>query len=119
MNTPFENDPFAMVHQAFQNLYPGKQCQILWGSRFELQEEGKPAYGVTDFGEDGQVAVFVSSGLVVADAVEILAHELAHVAAGVEHDHDDVWEAAFEAIFQEYNRIGDELYGNEKGGNDQ
>lgn len=119
MNTPFENDPFAMVHQAFQNLYPGKGCRILWEPQIRPQENGEPAYGLTDFGDDGQVIVFVSPGLVVTDAVEILAHELAHVAAGVEHDHDDVWEAAFEEIFQEYNRIGDELYGNEKGGNDQ
>lgn len=43
--------------------------------------------------------------------VETFAHELAHVAVGPEHEHDDVWEAAFDAIFKEYNRIGDELFG--------
>lgn len=119
MNTPFENDPFAMVHQAFQNLYPGKECEIFWEPQIRPQEDGGPAYGLTDFGDDGRVAVFVSANLIVTDAVEILAHELAHVAVGPEHDHDDDWEAAFGAIFQEYNRIGDELYGNDKGGNDQ
>lgn len=32
-------------------------------------------------------------------------------AAGLHHEHDDLWEAAFDAIFREYNRIGGELFG--------
>lgn len=48
--------------------------------------------------------------LEVNNAVEIFAHELAHVAVGVDHEHDDAWEDAFEAIFQEYNRIGHALF---------
>ena len=43
--------------------------------------------------------------------VETLAHELAHVAVGVEHEHDAVWEEAFDKIFAEYNRLGEEMFG--------
>lgn len=42
---------------------------------------------------------------------ETLGHELAHVAVGPEHEHDEVWKAAFDAIFDEYNKIGDEMFG--------
>ena len=31
METPFKNDPFAMIYEAFKRLYPGKQCEIWWG----------------------------------------------------------------------------------------
>lgn len=30
MESPFVNDPFAMVWQAFKNLYPGKDCEVQW-----------------------------------------------------------------------------------------
>lgn len=69
-------------------------------------------YGLTDFADDGSVAVFVKPSLEVADAVEVLAHELAHVAVGVEHDHDEVWQEAFDKIFEEYNRIGNQKFPN-------
>lgn len=113
MKTPFENDPFAMVHQAFQNLYPGKECRAFWEPDIRPQEDGDEVYGLTDFGDDGTIMVFVTPNMKVTDAVEILAHELAHVAVGADHDHDEVWGSAFDAIFQEYNRIGDEMYGKE------
>ena len=111
METPFVNDPFALVYQAFRNLYPEKECEVFWETRIRDSESGEKTYGLTDFGDDGSAAVFVDSDLKVTDAVEILAHELAHVGVGIEHDHDEVWEAAFNAIFQECNRIGDELFG--------
>lgn len=53
----------------------------------------------------------------VNNAVEILAHELAHVVAGFEEgkdDHGPAWETAFESIKQEYGRIGDALFGKEE-----
>lgn len=52
--------------------------------------------------------MFVKPSLAVADAVE----ELAHVAVGVDHGHDEAWEKAFDDIFAEYNRIGDALFPN-------
>lgn len=30
--------------------------------------------------------------------------------AGLIHEHDEVWEAAFDAIFKEYNRLGDLMF---------
>ena len=107
---PFQNDMFAMVWGAFKKLYPDKDCEIYWEPQIRDEEDGKPVYGLTDFADDGSVAVFVEPSLEVADAVEVLAHELAHVAVGVEHDHDEVWQEAFDKIFEEYNRIGNQMF---------
>lgn len=110
LTTAFQNDMFAMVWGAFKRLYPDKNCEIYWEPQIRDAEDGKPAYGMTDFADDGSVAVFVKPSLEVADAVEVLAHELAHVAVGVEHDHDEVWQEAFDKIFEEYNRIGSQMF---------
>ena len=110
MESPFENDIFALIWQAFKNLYPEKECRCLWEPNIRDAEDGMECWGVTDFGEDGTVMVFVKPTMHVTDAAEILAHELAHVAVGLGHDHDESWEQAFDDIFNEYNRIGDELY---------
>lgn len=111
--TPFENDPFVIVMQAFRNLYPSHEFTVDWSYIDEKDDDGKPVYGFTSFNRDGTIEVFVSCSITVSDAVEILAHELAHVAVGVNEDHGEIWEAAFEAIFQEYNRISAEEYGGE------
>lgn len=76
---------------------------------------GEPAYGVTIFPEDGSAPmIFISADLKLSDAVEIFAHELAHVAAGASAGHGEEWDKAFENIFAEYNRIGEERFGERK-----
>lgn len=112
MKSPFENDPFALIAKAFENLYPGKTYTAYWDGEIRDTESGDEAFGLTDFGDDGSVAVFVKPSLKVSDAIEIFAHELAHVAVGADHGHDAAWEDTFDEIFTEYNRIGEELYGN-------
>ena len=107
--TPFENDPFSMVWIAFKNLYPDKECEVFWDQHQE--DEHKEEYGFTSFPTDGstpQVLVFAEHPVNIQ--TETFAHELAHVAVGPEHEHDEVWEAAFDAIFEEYNRLGDLMF---------
>ena len=105
LETPFQNDVFAIVWIAFKNLYPDKQCECFWETDIRESEDGRTPYGLTDFGDDGSVAVFVSADLRIQNAAEILAHELANVAVGCDADHAPEWEAAFDAIHAEYNRI--------------
>ena len=50
----------------------------------------------------------------IENATEIFAHELAHVAVGYDAGHGPEWDTAFDAILDEYNRIGDELFGKQK-----
>ena len=113
MRTPFINDPFAFVWQAFKNLYPAIEVECYFSSQIEPAEDGAAAYGFTEFAEDGAITVFVLAELPVMDAAEILAHELAHAAAGAAQEHSAEWEAAFDAIHKEYNRIGVEVFGGE------
>ena len=111
MKTPFINDMFSMVYQAFKNLYPGKECECQWQPEKMTDEDGTEVLGITTYGDDGSVYVDISASLKVADAVEILAHELAHVAVGEKAEpHGKEWEDAFDSIHNEFNRIGEEMF---------
>lgn len=104
MTNPFKNDPFIVVHQAFSNLYHGKGYECQWHEDLRSLE-GEKVLGLTNFCDNTIPQVYVSTELSVSDSVEVYAHELAHVAVGIDHEHDDEWETAFEAIYQEYNRL--------------
>ena len=52
MESPFVNDPFAIVYQAFKNLYPDKDCEIMWQPVEMKDEEGKGYVGLTTFADD-------------------------------------------------------------------
>ena len=110
MESPFVNDPFAMVWQAFKNLYPGKDCEVQWQPGIQDDGLSEQGYGFTEFCEDGSILVAVDANLRVSNAVEVLAH----VAVGIENEHGAAWEAAFEAIFQEYGRIAEEMFGEQE-----
>lgn len=104
--SPFTNDPFALVYMAFKNLYPDKNCECFFGG-----VSGNEHYGETVFEENGHVTVYINETLTIRNAIEILAHELAHVAVGeTEETHGKEWEEAFEAIFKEYERIVSNLF---------
>ena len=111
MNSPFLNDMFSIVWIAFKNLYPDKDCECQWVPEVGKDDNGDDCYGMTTFDGDGTVHVEISAQkLTVSDAVEVFAHELAHVAAGKYADHGKEWEEVFDRIFDEYNRIGYEMF---------
>ena len=114
MESPFANDPFSLVWKAFKNLYPGKGCEVQWQPGIEDNELPEQGYGFTEFRDDGSILVVVDANLQVSNAVEVLAHELAHVAVGIESEHSAAWEAAFDSIFQEYGRIAEEMFGKQE-----
>jgi hypothetical protein len=103
----FKNDPFEIVYKAFKNLFPDKYCEIWWDDI--IQDNEGEGCGYTVFPEennsDETIRVYINTSLSVKDSVEILAHELAHVGVGVEHNHDEVWYKAFDDMFDEYNRL--------------
>ena len=111
MKSPFENDPFAVMYASFEKLYPGKNPHCVWVSWISGEKEEGDTYGVTDFEDDGTVWIAIVTSLPVKDALEIFAHELAHVAAGHEADHGSEWKKAFDAIETEYNRLCREMFG--------
>lgn len=104
--TPFKNDMFALVWSVFGMLYP-EQCKkdivIRWAET--VYDGDEEAFGVTNFRTDGSIRILISGQLPVVHAVEIFAHELAHVAAGPEAEHGEAWENAFDAIHTEYMKM--------------
>jgi hypothetical protein len=111
MRTPFENDPFAIIAVAFERLYNKPYVAQL--VPYDENEDEKP-FGQTFFPDDGSeplVNVYLHTPF--EHAPEIFAHELAHVAVGPGKGHGIEWERAFEAIRQEYFKVGNEMFGGE------
>ena len=110
-NWIFHNSPFEMLDIAFRRLFPDIEYISEWNSSVCKEENGNKVCGLTNFEDTGEIVIFVDPHLSVNDAIEIFAHELAHAAVGSEHGHDEVWEKAFDDLFDEYNKVGEEIFG--------
>ena len=110
-----KNDPFQIVALAFDNLFPNTKYEA-WFDPDIKDDEGNEKYGLTQFcdGEAPLILIWTKANFEVA--IESFGHELAHVAVGIEHEHDDAWEKAFDDIFVEYKRIGKEMFVKEEQG---
>lgn len=107
MASPFINDPTAIVARAFSELYPGVEYVAQYVPDLRDETNGT-AYGLTIFPDDGSTPIVcISAEVPISAGPELLAHELAHVAAGEAVEHGPEWKAAEEAIFQKYNEILD------------
>lgn len=109
-NWIIKNNPFEILYLAFKRLFPGIEYTAYFEPNIRDTENGEKVCGLTDFADDGVITIFIGTDLTINDAVEIFAHELAHAGAGVKHEHDEVWEKAFDALFAEYNKLGEELF---------
>lgn len=106
----FINSPFAILDEAFRSLYPDKKYKACIEPSIK-DDEGNRVFGFTQFSKGETPVIAISAELNIMDATEIFAHELAHVAAGEEAGHGERWDEEFQRIFDEYNRIGKERFG--------
>lgn len=103
MQSPFKNDPFSIVYDSFKQLYPNRSCVIFWEYEPRIRDADVEVMGYTDFPPDGsEPTVHVSEKFSVTESVETLAHEMAHVAVGPDHEHDNVWADAYKQIRDGY-----------------
>ena len=109
-NWIFKNSPFEMLDIAFKRLFPDVKYTAYFEPNIRDDENGEKACGLTDFADDGEITIFVDTDLSINNAVEIFAHELAHAGVGVEQEHNEKWQKAFDDLFDEYNKIGDEMF---------
>lgn len=99
-------NPFTTVLDSARALWPDLDCEVVFAERIENEDGSEHAcYGMTEFPDDGsRVTVVVSAAIPLTGVVEVLCHELAHVATPEDHDHGPAWQAAFEAIHAEWGR---------------
>lgn len=112
MNTNWiiKNNPFEIINIAFNRIFPNVKYTAYFHNDIGFDEEGNKAYGLTNIEDNGEITIFIDGELSINDAVEIFAHELAHAGVGVEQEHNEVWEKAFDDLFNEYNKICEEFF---------
>lgn len=96
------NDPFnRLIKLAQKSLSESDNVRIQFDP--ELSIDGGPPFGTT-IQEQGtcNYIINVAATLPVIAAVEILAHELAHVLAGLDNEHNEIWEAIFSELQAEF-----------------
>jgi len=100
-------NPFECVIEAYKSLWGTVRCKISFDPKIRKRFFWAKwnCWGYTDFDEDPPV-IKISAHLSVFHAVEILAHELAHLKCG-ENDlnHGRRWEETFDALHKETMKI--------------
>jgi len=106
--SPFENDPFTTVGQCFSELWPNTPSPRMQFVK-ELHVDDDSPWAETFFPDDDseEITISIDVEASVCGAVELLAHELAHVAVyhlalGYEDPHGKYWKECYEALYQAY-----------------
>ncbi|WP_454021152.1 hypothetical protein [Azospirillum sp. Marseille-Q6669] len=109
-------DPIGTVIQAFQNLHSDRSVTVSWSSR--PRTKGVDGVTIMERREpDGWIdpaqtfVVLVESELPIEAALEVLAHELAHVVVCDNDRHGPDFDAALSAIHAEYIRLHEQRKG--------
>ena len=98
------NNPIDILLSVFEKEYPSEAKKI---NKIVFSKIDK-GFGATLFNDDGSVDVFISptlrrgKAITVEIAAELLAHELAHVIAGYEAEHGEVWEKHYDRLYELY-----------------
>lgn len=107
----FINNPFDIVIKAVDELYPNTRAWIQFNPNIKPRKFLWWRFGCcgcTTFPEKGDIQVpiiDISTNIPFEAMLEILAHELAHVVAGVDAKHNKGWEEVFHNINIKYYDI--------------
>jgi hypothetical protein len=108
MPVKFVGDPMAEIIKAAEFLYPSLDVEIYVGA-FDEEESDAPL-GRTVWPDDGSpVYITISLDCPLCAMPEIMAHEIAHVVAGIDAEHGDAWEAEFSRIHEQYGKQMEQL----------
>lgn len=92
-------DPFGLLIRLFNDTGCPVNVTVEFVSGLHAQE-GR--WGLTNFSDDGKAEIHIDGDCPVAGAVDVLAHELAHVIAGFDAGHGKAWEQAYSALHRRY-----------------
>jgi hypothetical protein len=98
-------NPLDIVIEAYKNLYGDEKTIYVQFNPHIKKILFFGHWGETEFFEDNKIIISLSPHLKLPYILEILAHELAHVAAGIHQQHNQVWENCFERIRVEFDKI--------------
>ena len=93
-------DPIRVLLTIFEERYPEKQAQL----DFVTGINKKEFLGDTCFGEDGKIYIQVCIEQTMPQLVDIVAHELAHVAAGKTAGHGAKFQEVYNYLNTEFNK---------------
>lgn len=97
-------NPFEIVIDVGNIMYPNIKAIIQFNP--DIKE-----CGCTTFPDDNTTPIIDISTNIPFDAmIETLAHEIAHLVAGIEHGHDEVWEKVFADIHENYGKLLNENF---------
>ena len=97
---PFQDVIEAAISISKKNL---KKCTIQFDPK--LANGDNYPHGETIFQKDNKIIIAISSKLSIENALEVLAHELAHAIVGYDDKHRYKWKKAFLKIHKEYIKI--------------
>ena len=101
-------DPYGGILKAFRNRYGEKDVVIYFSDKIR-RRWFRGCWGYCDFSQDIPQIV-ISAWLSTHHAVEILAHELAHLVLGKDNmNHSGEWRRVFEEIHKEVIRLQQEV----------
>lgn len=90
------NNPMQYVLMATEELYPNIKVIVQFNPEYNYPDS--KAYAC--FPDDGSIPLIEIDANVPFYAVpELLAHELAHIIAGEEVDHNEEWDRIFDEIY--------------------
>lgn len=110
-DTPFLNDPFVVVAEAYSRLW-NKPYLAVWSQH---SPEDNDSYGLTQSADGCTPVITIFAEHTINEQIETFAHELAHVAVGVDHGHDAVFKKALKQLKAMYNIVYDEMLGENDG----
>jgi uncharacterized protein YjaZ len=107
------NSTINLLIESFKNLFPQIKRKIIINPdpNLAVKPNKKIPLGFTDFSQNKKdpVVIHISANIGLSQMLDILAHELAHVARGEEftinNDHDAKWEKIYSDIRKEYHNL--------------
>lgn len=116
----YDLNPFNLILDVVNRIYPALDAKISFvpEEEFELlmkrwgatDKEVKQSCGVTMFDDEGKTPIIcINASIPCYASIEIIAHEVAHVAVGVKAGHGKKWKAEFNKIFTEYSAAHDKI----------
>lgn len=86
----FKQLPFSKIIKIFKRRYPKKKIVIQYVAKLKT-DKGKKALGNCVFLEDGSYLINLNADVKAIDCLDVLCHELSHVAAGYANSHNKVF----------------------------